>query len=173
MAHGLVVYYSRTGHTRQLAEAIAAASGFDIEPVIDMRPRAGLVGYLRSAFEAATARLTPIGATRRDPRDYDVVVVGTPIWYASVSSPIRTWLEQHRAGLPAVASFVTCGGRGAARTLAQMRAVAGVDPLATLVLPERDLRVERIASGVQQFLAEIDAGLARPAAPPQQPGASA
>jgi flavodoxin len=169
MAHGLIVYYSRTSHTRRLAEAIAHATGWDLEPVIDMRPRRGALGYVRSALEAATARLTPLGPTRRDPRDYDVVVIGTPVWSASLSSPIRTYLEQHRAELGTVAFFLTGGGRGVQRVFAQMAAVAGVDPVATLALDEPELHAGPIARHVQQLLADIETALRPPVAPEPQP----
>lgn len=173
MAHALVVFYSRSGHTRQLAETIADRSGWDLEPVLDMRSRSGILGYLRSGLEAVASRLTPIGPSRRDPRDYDIVIVGSPVWNASLSSPIRTYLEQYRGELRSVAFFVTEGGRGAQRVFSQMAEITGVDPVATLELRERDLRAATIDSRVQQFVAAIEAAIPRPTAPPPQPGASA
>ena len=43
----LVVYYSRTGATRRLAEALANALQADIEPITDRENRSDF-GYLRS-----------------------------------------------------------------------------------------------------------------------------
>jgi len=81
----LVVYYSRTGTTRRLAEVLAKALQADIEPVIDTKKRSGTLGYLRSVVEALQKRGAPIEPMRTDPRSYDLVVIGTPVWAWSVS----------------------------------------------------------------------------------------
>ena len=67
----LVVYYSRTGHTRQIAEAIAADCGADLEAIRDARSRRGLLGGLRSAREAWLERLGEIREIEKDPERYD------------------------------------------------------------------------------------------------------
>lgn len=95
MADVLVVYYSRTGTTRRVATELAAIGGWDVEPLIDMKPRDGLIGYGRSLLDSILGRTTQLAAPRHNPADYDLVVVGTPVWSASISTPIRTWLEEH------------------------------------------------------------------------------
>lgn len=44
----LVVYYSRSGTTRKLAQAISQELHCDLEEITETRSRNGLVGYLRS-----------------------------------------------------------------------------------------------------------------------------
>ena len=41
----LVVYYSRTGVTKKVAEAISRKLGSDVEEIIDQRDRSGPKGY--------------------------------------------------------------------------------------------------------------------------------
>ncbi len=135
----LVVYYSRTGHTKRLARAVATALEADVEELHDATDRSGVLGYLRSALEAYAGVLVALDHPRRDPGDYDVVVVGTPVWTASVSSPVRTYLWHERARLSQVAFVATLGGTGARRALGQMRAVAGRAPIATLAVREAAL----------------------------------
>lgn len=173
MSKVLVVYYSRTGNTRRLAEAIAGAGQFDIEPVIDSRPRLGLIGYVRSSFEAMRAKLTPIAPPQRDPHRYELVVIGTPVWFASVSSPIRTFLAQQHAGMPKVAFFATCGGRGAERAFEQMAAVGGRDPVATLFLTERDLAHAALEPRAHEFAAALADVVGREPIQPSPPSAPA
>jgi len=48
----LVVYYSRTGNTKFVAEKIAQELGADIEEVIDKKNRFGLINYLRAGGDA-------------------------------------------------------------------------------------------------------------------------
>jgi flavodoxin len=82
-----VVFYSRDGATRKAAQAIAEALQCDIEEIIDTRKRHGFIGYMRSGFEAKFKKLTVLEETKKDPTTYDLIIVGTPIWASSVSSP--------------------------------------------------------------------------------------
>ncbi len=132
----LVAHYSRTGNTRRIARAIAAALNADVEELRDPTDRAGVLGFLRSGLEAWAGWLVALEHPRRAPEDYELVVVGTPVWGMSVSSPVRTYLWHERAKLPRVAFFATMGGTGAERAFEQMKGVAGRGPIATLVVRE-------------------------------------
>jgi multimeric flavodoxin WrbA len=48
------------------------------------------------------------------PRDYAVVVLGTPVWAGNMSSPVRAYINQHRAEIRNLALFCTQGGSGGA-----------------------------------------------------------
>lgn len=149
----LVVYYTRTGTTQQLARWIAAAVDADLDRIVDRARRSGVLGYLRCGWEAGLQRLVPIDPPVRDPTQYDLVIVGTPIWGASVSSPVRSYLEAHRNELRTVAFFCTEGGRGDQRAFAQMADLCGVAPIATLAV--RQSALEDSARAVERFAAEI------------------
>ena len=83
----LVVYYSRTGNTKFVAEEIAAEIGADIEEIVDLKSRAGTMGWLSAGRDATINRQTKIAETKRNPADYDLVVVGSPVWAWSPSAP--------------------------------------------------------------------------------------
>ncbi len=166
----LVVFFSRTGHTRQLAEEIGHASGWDVEELVDTRPRAGVLGYLRSAIDGALGRLTVLREPSAHPADYDLVVVGTPVWNASLSSPVRTWLAERRNGLPQVAFFATEGGSGAERVFRQMASVAGREPIGTYCATDRELARDGAQAHARRFVEALRADLARLApSPPEVP----
>jgi flavodoxin len=76
----LVVYYTRTGNARFVAETIAAEVGADIEEVIDLKKRSGILGWLRGGSDARKGKETEITQTQKVPANYDLIVVGTPIW---------------------------------------------------------------------------------------------
>ena len=48
----LVVYYTRTGNTKFVAETIAAELGSDIEEVVDIKKREGTLGYMSASRDA-------------------------------------------------------------------------------------------------------------------------
>jgi hypothetical protein len=159
----LVAYYSRTGNTKRLARAIAAALDADVEEIHDPTDRSGVLGFLRSGVEAYAGVLAALDHPRRDPADYDVVVVGTPVWAASVSSPVRTYLWHERARLPQVAFVATLGARGEERALGQMRGLAGRAPIATLVVRDGALARGVPRDEVARFAEAIVAAAHRPA----------
>lgn len=150
----LLVFYSRTGYTRRIASEISAACDCDVEELHDTVGRGGLLGYARSSLEAIARFDTLLAPTRHDPADYDLVVVGTPIWFWNLSSPVRTWARLHRDDLRKVAFFCTCGSSGGQRALAELEAICG-ETVASLVLTDLEIdsgaHAARVAAFVGQF----------------------
>ncbi len=89
----LVVYYSRTGNTKFIAETIAAELGADIEEIVDLKNRDGNVGWMSGLRDVFGNRQTKIAPAKKTPKDYDLVVVGTPDWAWSPAPAIRTYLS--------------------------------------------------------------------------------
>ena len=155
MSNVLVVYYSRSGNTRRLADAIARAGDCDIEELVDETDRSGFIGYQRCLVDASFRRLTPLAELEHDPAEYDLVVVGTPIWGWSVSAPVRTFLWRYQRRIHEVAFFVTCGGSGGARVLAQMARAVGRAPRGSLVLTEREIVAGAIEAQAPRFIQDL------------------
>ena len=63
----LVVYYSRTGNTRKVAEEIENTLNCDIEEIIDTKNRSGLLNYITSGFQASRKKLTTLENIKNDP----------------------------------------------------------------------------------------------------------
>jgi flavodoxin len=169
MPRVLVVYYSRTGTTKRVAAQIAGALSADLEQIVDRTPRIGLVGYLRSGFEATFGRRTRVDAPKSESGLYDLVIVGSPVWNASLSSPVRTYLGDNRGRLKDVAFFCTCGGRGGERVLEQMAAIVGKKPIATLILREAAVLHTNAGRDLERFEGDVRAALdamRQPAAAP-------
>jgi len=157
----LVVHYSRSGRTRAVARGIARAIEADLEEISDPTERRGAIGYLRCSIETVLGASSEIALPERDPKDYDLVVVGTPVWNASVSTPVRTYLWLQRQRLPRLAFFLTHGGWKGERALAQMSEGARKEPVAPLALRERDFAGGRHRKMVAGFAKELRARLAR------------
>ena len=150
----LLVYFSRTGRTRKIAMDIASALGCDVEELRDRVGRGGPVGYARSSLEALARLDTLLAPTLHDPADYDLVVVGTPIWFWNISSPVRTWARRHRESLRKVAFFCTCGSSGGPRALAELEAICG-ETVASLVLTDREIDSGAHAASVAAFVGQV------------------
>ena len=135
----LVVYYSRTGTTRKVAQMIAAALGAEIEEIRETTSRSGVIGYLQACYDAIKRRSAPIVGGTKNPANYDLVVIGTPVWVSRVPPPVRSYIATAKDRLPAVAFFCTLGGNGAAATLKQMEGLAGKAPRASCAIMAHQL----------------------------------
>ena len=103
----LVVFYSRTGITRKVAETIARVLSGDVEEIVAREDRSDFSGYGLWREEAVLKKPAAIKATNRDPARYDLTIVGTPIWVQTVSSPERAYISRKRKRFTRVAFFST------------------------------------------------------------------
>jgi flavodoxin len=107
----LVVYYSRTGNARFVAETIAAEVGADVEEVIDQKNRSGALVYLTGGSAARRGKETKISPPTKSPAEYDLIVVGTPVWAGRPTPAIVTYLKKNDLSGKKVAVFFTQGGK--------------------------------------------------------------
>ncbi|MHA2188044.1 MAG: flavodoxin family protein [Candidatus Thorarchaeota archaeon] len=89
----LVVYYSRTGNNRTIAEAIADTLSADIDEIIDKKKRQGRLNWLRAGGDSRGGKLTEI-EYEKNPQDYDTIIIGAPIWAWNPIPPLRTYLKE-------------------------------------------------------------------------------
>ena len=158
----LVVFYSRSGTTRKVASVLARMLDADSEEIVDIGGRAGPFGYLRSLIEAVNGRPADIARAKRDAAGYDLVVIGTPVWADSVSSPVRAYLVANRSRLQRVAFFCCFGRRRSKAALTQMRALAGKAPLAECELTARESLHSEASQVLSEFVERIERNLPLP-----------
>ena len=160
MTKTLIVYHSRTGYTRRVAHALAARLGADLDEIHIVQPMDGAIGYALCAIEAMTGLAPALRPMRKDLGDYDLVVVGTPVWFWSLSSPVRSWLERFGRRGKRFAFFCTMGGSGASRVFEAMRTLTGREPVATLAITDAEVESSARAK-FDAFVEEIRTGARR------------
>ncbi|MBP0593414.1 flavodoxin family protein [Paraburkholderia sp. LEh10] len=139
----LVVYYSRGGRTRRIAEMLASELGADIEPICERSlgvARGRGRGYVRSLVDAWLRRRIDLLPARHDVSSYDVVVVGSAVWASHASAPAVTWLKDHGARIRRLALLCCLRRRGGRQALTQMARAAGKPAIASCAVTARDLR---------------------------------
>ncbi len=151
MGRILVVYYSRTGRTQQIAEAIAAQLNADIEPIRDGGRRLGFRGYLRSLLEAMQKRVIRISAPTKDPSAYDLTILGTPVWARNMCSPMRAYISAQRHRFKRIAVFCTQGGSGGTAVADKIAELCARRPAATLVLNEDEIKENQFSANLDRF----------------------
>ena len=92
----LIIYYSRTGKTKLVSEILQKNLGADILEINDPQDRSGAWGYIKSSIDAFSHKHTPIEPERFDISAYSVIIVASPIWSWSLSTPIHTLFEKNR-----------------------------------------------------------------------------
>ena len=136
MKKTLIVFHSRSGYTRRVAQALAQRLDADLDEIRIVQPMAGTLGYAFCALESLLHLTPALRPSTRDAADYPLVVVGTPVWFWNLSSPVRSWLAGNRLAKGRFAFFCTMGGSGAGRAFAAMQELAGGAPRATLALTD-------------------------------------
>ena len=150
----LVVYYSRTGTTRKVAEAISKILKCDIDEIVDTKNRNGPLGYLISGREAMRKQLTEIKKPKRNPKLYDVVIIGTPVWGFTMSSPVRTYLTQSKGLLKKAAFFCTHGGMPKT-TCRDMEELCGKKAVGSMYIHESEVGKGEHISKIRELVREI------------------
>lgn len=155
----LVVYYSRTGNTRKIAEEVAAALRADTEELKDPKYCKGVVGWLRSGRDATKRLPADLKPLTHDPGAYDLVVVGTPVWGGTICPPIRTFMAQQRSRLKKAAWFCTCraeDGSSAAKAFPEMTEESGTTPVGTLSLGPETVKGDH-SLALNKFVSQVAA----------------
>ena len=120
----LVAYYSKTGNTKKVALELAKILKADIDEIIDLKNRSGLIGWLKGGRDAMKEVLTDI-KTSKDPSKYDLVILGTPIWAWNATPAARSYVAEYKDKIKKMALFTTSGSDGPEKPVAYLEKVAG------------------------------------------------
>jgi len=151
----LVLCYSRSGTTRIVGQAIATALGADFEELQVVGEPAGLRSYARCGLDIIFRRKVKLAPLAHNPATYAAVVIGTPVWMARMSSPVRTFLKQSAAKLPPAALFLTHGGTARDQVFAEMEKLLGRTPIGRVAVNEREFSRREFAGKVAAFVGEM------------------
>lgn len=153
----LVVFYSRTGTTKKAGEMIVQKLDADTEEIKDTIDRSGARGYLISGRDAMKKRLTKLEPVKFNPRDYDLVIIGTPVWAWNVSTPVRTYLIEQRNNFSGQAAFFcTMGGSGDKNTFLEMENITGKKPKGTLALRTAEVAKNNFEEKTEAFVKQLN-----------------
>ncbi len=154
----LIAFYSNTGRTQaHMIKLMERLSGERLITIRAVKTHAGPVGFLRSGYEAMRKKtaLIETPGTPVDMSDYDLVVLGTPVWAGQMSSPIRTFLQQYGAGIRRCAYVITHSGpEEYTSVFDELDKLTGVKRSATLSLsrdtPDADAKLDHFADTLQE-----------------------
>ncbi|MGA3114149.1 MAG: flavodoxin [Syntrophobacteraceae bacterium] len=108
----LVIYYSLTGNTKSIAQMIREKTSgdvFEIETVKNY-PADYSECTKEAKRELQTGDLPALKKSPPDMSSYDLILVGSPIWWYTLSTPVMSLLTQADFAGKKVAAFCTHEG---------------------------------------------------------------
>lgn len=122
----LVVYYSYTGNTRALAEQIRQSVDGDIVEIQPATPYSTDYDTVvnQGKKEVESGYKPPLKRKVDNLASYDVVFVGTPIWWYTIAPPVATFLAESELAGKTIIPFCTHGGYGAGHSLEDIKKLA-------------------------------------------------
>ena len=92
--NALVLYYSRTGNCRAVAEAIGEIMHCPVQEIKDLKNRGGFWGFISGMIDIRKRPVTDIEPRAVDLSACDTIFLGSPIWGMRFAPAITTVLER-------------------------------------------------------------------------------
>jgi flavodoxin len=120
----LIAYYSQSGNTKEVAEQIQAEFGGDLYEITLATPYpAGEQETIEIVGRQREEGVLPeLDGNVGNLGEYDVVFIGTPIWFGTASLPMLAFVKAHSGDFAGktVIPFYTCGGGDAGTYVADI-----------------------------------------------------
>lgn len=120
----LIAYYSYSGNTKQVAEAIRQEIGGDLfEIKTEGRyPREYQAMVNQAKREINDGYRPKLTTAVSDMAQYDVVFIGSPNWWGTITPQVSSFLESYDLSGKTIVPFITHGGGGQQNTIADLTA---------------------------------------------------
>ena len=115
--HVLVVYFTRSGNTRKIANLIHQQVGGTLHEIQPEEPYPDSYNAtVDQAKREIQAGYKPVlQSTLDDIESYDTVFVGSPNWWDTIAPPVATFLSEYDLSGKTIVPFCTHGGGGLGR----------------------------------------------------------
>lgn len=118
----LVAYYSYSGNTKSVAQKIQELTGGDLFEIKTVQPYpTGYNEVVNQAKIEKAQEFKPELVDKGNVSEYDTIYIGTPVWWYTFASPIRTFLTENDFTDKTIMPFCTHGGGGASSTYTDMQ----------------------------------------------------
>ena len=137
----VIIYYSLTGFTASIAEAMAKvmkADTIELKTKKDLRKEPNFQAFIKGGSQVFLKKKPALQEYKFNPDDYDLIIIGTPVWAWTYAPPLRTFFADHHIeGKKAVVFATHQGGPG--KVLKNMSA----ELADASVVAERDFKNEK------------------------------
>lgn len=115
----LVVYYSHSGNTESIANAIHEKVGGDIFKIELATPYTDNYNELveQAKEDLKNGNLPELKNKVKNIEKYDVIFIGSPNWWGTVALPVMSFLKENNLSGKKIVPFITNGGGGKQNTI--------------------------------------------------------
>ena len=115
MSKPLIAYFSAGGTTARVARELAASIGADIFEIVPQKPYSPAdIKWTNPLARCNREKLgnkdVPVAGTVENFEQYDVVLLGFPIWYGAAPNVVYTFCKGYAWTGKRVYAFATSGG---------------------------------------------------------------
>ena len=119
----LVVYYSKTGNAKKVAEVVIGGLGADHAELVFDDGANSIAGAL-------------------DPSGYERVILICPVWAFSLAEPMKIFLREYGEAIQSYSLIVTCGLFGLRGCVKYCVKCIGKPPLKSMKIRDKFIRTE-------------------------------
>ena len=112
MSRKAIVYYSYSNNTKKIVDEIiksVKADVYEIKPIIPYPDDYELL-VKQEEHKQGKEEVVEIEDLKINLKDYDTIILGTPVWWYTMSSPIRSFLKNNDFTGKTIIPFATNGG---------------------------------------------------------------
>ena len=118
-----------------IAEKLAERTGADLLEIKSLKvyPTKGPAKFLVGGKDAAFKKCPEIEKSEIDVRNYEAVIIGTPVWDGTIAPPVRSYLRDTLIKTRNVAAFACMAGKDPKKTFNVIKELVVIDVLAAEV----------------------------------------
>lgn len=150
----LTIFYSKTGTTKKIALELKEKLQCDVEEIKELKERKGVIGFIKSAYDALTKKLTEIAPIEKDPANYDIIILSTPVWAGKMVPAVRTYINQNRNKFKNVCFLCTYLSGGVENAFKDMKRSAG-KPILTLGITHGEIKKGNYLPKINKFVEKL------------------
>lgn len=152
----LILYYSQTGATKTVAEALQKETGADVELIEAEKPYDGdyETTIKRCQKEMAAGTTAEIKPLKANVADYDTIYIGYPVWFGTFAPPVGTLLKTANLEGKVIIPFCTFGSGGLTNTVESIRKSLSKSTVLD-GFGIRNARIGKLAQELPQYLINI------------------
>ena len=140
----LIAFYSVTGNTKEIANAISGEVGGEMLEIKTKKEIGkGPMRYFwggRQVMAKQTPELLPLA---KNPADYDFIFLGTPVWAGNFAPAIKSFMKQAKLQNKKIVLFAAHGG-GPGNVFELLKKEIAASGMKNEIIGEKDFKMQYI-----------------------------